>query len=119
MAKADSVLVNDNPLFKNTSLIDSFTEPLIFNNVLIKHREAVLLCECDDITIDERYNYRPDRLAYEIYGQDFWYPAILIANNIGSMLQFKAESLNFKCKVPRKTHVEKLVNKLRAQGVGQ
>ena len=111
MAKADSVLVNDNPIFKNTTLVDSFTECHIFENFLIKHR-VELLKDLDTVEIDERYDYRPDRLAYEIYKQDFWFPAILIANNIGSILQFKAGSMNFKCKIPKKTNIDNIIKKI-------
>jgi len=109
MAVADSILVNDNKLTKDTKAIDLFIEPHIFMNVLLKHK-TTLDASSEIINIDPRHDYRPDRLAYEIYGQDFWYPAILIANNMGSMLQFKADVLNFKCKIPNIEVVQQIIN---------
>jgi len=99
MATAQSFLVNDNPLYKDTQLIDMYIEPHIFMNKIITHRSE-LLENSYIMEIDPRYDYRADRLAFDVYGQDFWYPAILAANNMGSLLQFKAETLNFKCRIP-------------------
>jgi len=91
--------VNENITTKDTRAINSFIEPHLFMNNLLKAKKD-LERNATIIDIDSRYNYRPDRLAYEVYGQDFWYPAILIVNNLGSILQFKADILNFKCKIP-------------------
>jgi hypothetical protein len=99
MALAQAFTINDNPLFKDTQIIDMFIEPHVFMNKMVTHRNELVI-NSTIIEIDPRYDYRPDRLAYEIYGQDFWYPAILSVNNMGSMLQFKAETLNFKCRIP-------------------
>jgi hypothetical protein len=99
MAKANSILVNDNKTTKDTRAINEFINPHIYANKFIKHRK-LLQQNATLVDIDPRFDYRPDRLAYEQYGQDFWYPAILAVNNLGSMLQFKAESMNFKCLVP-------------------
>ncbi len=96
---AQSILVNDNVIIKDTEVINSFIEPHIFLNKMIRgthdlKKNAII------VDMDARHDFRPDRLAYEYYGQDFWYPAILIANNLGSMIQFNAESLNFKVNMP-------------------
>ena len=99
MARADSILVNANKSTKDTRAIDEFIDPHIFMNKIIK-RKGDLERNSIIVDIDPRYNYRPDRIAYEYYEQDFWYPAILAVNNMGSMLQFKAETMNFKCKIP-------------------
>jgi hypothetical protein len=99
VASAQSFTVNDNPLKKDTRAINTFIEPKIFMNKLIKKRQE-LITNSTIHEIDSRYDYRPDKLAYEIYGQDFWYPVILIANDLGSILQFKSGNMNFKCKTP-------------------
>ena len=44
-------------------------------------------------TIDESYNLRPDKVAYKVYGIDYYYPIILICNNIGSFLQFTIDKV--------------------------
>jgi hypothetical protein len=110
MARADSFLVNDNPYFKDVRAINTFIDPHIFNNVLIKNKK-LLLQNAQQIDIDERYDYRPDRLAYELYRNDFYYPALLVANNIGSMLQFKADTLNFKCFAPTRLSIQNIIGK--------
>jgi len=108
MAKADSLLVNDNPITKDTRPVNVFIDPHIFTNNLIKNKK-LLIKNSNLIEIDERYDYRPDRLAYEIYGEDFFYPAILIANDLGSILQFKADILNYKCYLPLKSTIQQLI----------
>lgn len=102
-------LVNGNAVYKNTDAIDTFIEPHVFLNKLIR-RKYELEVGATTIEIDARYDFRPDRLAFEQYGQDFWYPALLIVNNIGSMLQFKAEQLNFQCKIPSATTIANILN---------
>jgi len=108
MAKAESILVNDNITTKNTALIDQFINSHIFLNSFIRH-PLDLIQGSEIIELDERYDYRPDRLAYDMYGHDFWYPAILAANNLGSMIQFKAENLNHKCVIPSSTAIQELI----------
>jgi hypothetical protein len=109
MASAQSFKVNDNPLIKDTRAIDTYIEPHIFINKLIKQQRE-LEKGMTIIDIDSRYNFRPDRLAFELYGQDFWYPAILVINNLGSLLQFKAEILNFKCKIPSMEAIKRVLS---------
>ena len=99
MAKADSLIVNDNTNIKNTKLLDQFINPHIFENNLIKYNNKLVRLS-SKIEINERYDYRPDLLSYEVYGDDFFFPAILAANGVGSILQFKAEFLNYNCYVP-------------------
>lgn len=108
MARAEHILVNVNPYMKDTNAINQFTNEHLFNNILIKNH-TTLVKESNQIDIDERYDYRPDKLAYEIYGEDFYYPAILIANNLGSLLQFKAEIMNYKCLVPKAAVVRSIL----------
>jgi hypothetical protein len=77
-------------------------------NILIKYRKELML-GAEVVDIDARYDFRPDRLAYEYYHQDLWFPAILVANSLGSMLQFKAESMNFQCLVPEATTIRSIL----------
>jgi len=110
MARAESLLVNDNPITKDTRAIDSFIDPHIFKNKLLQGKK-ILLQNATIFELDSRYDYRPDRLAYEFYHEDFYYPAILVANNLGSILQFKAELLNYKCYVPSLASIRSLIGK--------
>jgi len=101
MASANSILVNANTVNKNTDVINEFLKNHLFENALIRNHNK-LVNNSDVVDIDESYDFRPDRLAYDIYGEDFFYPAILAANNLGSMLQFKASVLDYKCLIPNK-----------------
>jgi hypothetical protein len=99
MATSNGFTVNDNKYTKDSRMLNLFLEPHIFLNALIK-RKHELFQKSISIEIDSRYDFRPDRLAFDYYGQDFWFPAILLVNNLGSSLQFKADNLGFKCKIP-------------------
>lgn len=114
MSDVQSFLVNDNIITKNTEIIDSFIEPHIFENYFIKYRyllEEDVSCKI----IDARYDFRPDLLAFELYGQDFWYPAILIINNISSIFQFKADYLDNRCRIPSVQSINSILTKQRIQ----
>jgi len=108
MATAQGFTVNDNKIYKDTKMVDTFIEPHIFMNRMIRRRSE-LIKSSDSVKIDARYNFRPDRLAFEYYGQDFWYPAILVANNLGSILQFKANKLGFECKIPNINTIKEIM----------
>ena len=109
MAQAQSLIVNDNKTEKDTRAINTFIEHHIFMNRLLKFKRE-LDASSTIVEIDSRYNFRPDRLAYEHYGEDFWYPAILLVNNMGSMLQFKADILNYKCKIPSSELIQTILS---------
>ncbi len=109
MASAKSFLVNDNP-YQDIRMLDSFTDPHIFDHPMFQNLD-VLRENSSEVIIDARYNLRPDLLSYEIYGTNFYYPAILIVNKIGSILQFKAEYLNNRCLIPSVSVLTQLLNK--------
>jgi len=100
MASAISILINDNAV-QDIRMLDSFTNCHIFEHDMAKHFQ-LLLRNSELITIDAKYDLRPDLLSYEFYGTNFWYPAILLVNKLGSVLQFKSEYLNNKCHIPNK-----------------
>ena len=106
---ANEILVNSNMYLKNTVALDEFIKPHIFLNNIIRHKNDLMIGAVE-FDIDQRYDYRPDLLAYMHYGQDFWFPVILAVNNIGSMLQFKADFLNHKCLIPDIEQVRKVLN---------
>jgi hypothetical protein len=95
-------------------MIDSFTSLEVFENIFIKNKK-LLEKNATIKEIDSRYDYRPDTLAYEVYGQDFYYPAILIANNLGSIIQFKSSNMSNKCKIPSQDDINKLISIAKTQ----
>jgi hypothetical protein len=107
MASAISFLVNDNPV-QNVKMLDAFTNCHIFEHQMAKHYNT-LVKNAKEIEIGERYDLRPDLLSYENYGTNFWYPAILTVNKLGSILQFKSSYLNKKCLVPSYDDIVKVM----------
>jgi hypothetical protein len=75
---------------------------------MAKHYNT-LVKNAKEIEIGERYDLRPDLLSYENYGTNFWYPAILTVNKLGSILQFKSSYLNKKCLVPSYDDIVKVM----------
>ncbi len=108
MASALSFLVNANPS-QDVRLLNQYIDWHIFDQYLTKNAQ-LLTQNSTEIVIDSRYNLRPDLLSYETYGTNFWYPAILVVNKIGSILQFKAEYLNNKCLIPSAEIIHKLIS---------
>lgn len=104
-----SIILNDSNLKeKNTLLINTFIDPMIFENTLIQYKN-ILMDGAELHPIDDTYNLRPDKLAYDLWGQDAWYPAILATNNIGSILQFKPELLGYSCLIPTTANLLKVL----------
>jgi len=76
-----------NNIRKDTTVLNFRSEniwndlPNINSSIFIPENYSV-------IQIDETYNFRPDKLAYELYQNDFYYPLLFYPNHIGSILQF-------------------------------
>jgi hypothetical protein len=109
MAGAISLLVNDNPK-QNTLMLDSFTNPYIFEHPVFKNINQ-LKENSKEIIFDARYDLRPDLLSLDQYGTNFWYPVILAANDLGSILQFRANYLNNRCLIPSRDFISKIIEK--------
>ncbi len=107
MASAKSFIVNDNPN-QDIRMLDSFTDPHIFEHPMFQNI-TTLTANSTKIIMDARYNLRPDLLSFKMYGTNFWYPAILVVNKLGSIFQFKAEYLNNQCLVPSAEQLLKLL----------
>lgn len=109
-----SILVSAQDPAKDSTIFNEFTDPRIFLNALIQHKQ-VLLQNAEVIEIDATYNFRPDKLAYEFYNQELWYPIILVANNLGSVMQFKPDLIGNKCIIPAREDVIKIVGKINSK----
>ena len=112
MLSSKSFLVNDNIVSKDSSVLNEFIDWHVFNNLFTKNKKS-LVKNAATVEIDARYDYRPDLLSYKYYGEDFYYPVILIANNIGSMLQFKSGTLDNKCLIPNLGDVQSIIAESR------
>lgn len=95
---------------RDYSFVNEFSNEYIFDNQLVQIPLSLLIENSDIIQIDNKYLYRPDKLAYEIYGDDLYYPWILQANSIGSVAQFIPDLLNNQAYLPRKDFIDTYYN---------
>ncbi len=93
------ILVNNILDDKNPILLDMYIEPRIFLNALVQYK-YILMKDATIHQLEDNYKFRPDRLAHDLWGQDLWYPAILVTNNIGSVLQFIPDIMGHTCLIP-------------------
>jgi hypothetical protein len=107
MASALSFVVNDN-IREDLRMVDSFIDCHPFDHPLFLNLEK-LIENSNEIEIDMKYDFRPDKLSYQYYGTNFWYPAILTVNRVGSIFQFTADYLNRKCLIPKQDYLNNLL----------
>jgi hypothetical protein len=109
MASALTFLVNENPS-QDITMLDSFIDHHVFEHLMFQNLKE-LIKNSEEIEIDSSYDFRPDKLSVEYYNTNFFYPVILAANKIGSILQFKSEYLNNKCLIPNIDVVKNILSK--------
>lgn len=51
------------------------------------------------VPFEDNYKFRPDLIARKYYGSDYFYPLVLITNNINSMINFTPENTNYRLKI--------------------
>jgi hypothetical protein len=93
-------------------IIDSLSVPALMNSFLFFEPDLKNPKNYTSISFTNSYNFRPDRFALEIYGNQNLYPAILLCNNLCSILQFKAEALNFSVRIPTTDIINTILQKL-------
>jgi len=89
--------INDH---RDTTFLNSFGDYRIYNNFFIKLNTIEIIENSITFNITDMYKFRPDKVAYEMYADEFYYPWILQANSLGSIFQFIPENLNYECFVP-------------------
>jgi hypothetical protein len=101
----------DNTLVSaDCSLLDSLVIPNLFDSFLKYENE--LKFNYSTRSLDSSYDFRPDKIAVEMYGNQLYYPAILICNNLCSLIQFRPKNLNYEVKVPTPEILQYVINKL-------
>jgi len=93
---------------RNYSAVNAFTQERIFDNPFLMIPKSQLLLNSQIIDINDSYKYRPDKVAYEIYGDDLLYPWILQANGLGSIANFIPSQLNYEVVVPNKDFIDSI-----------
>ena len=94
------------------SLLDSIASTTLFDNFLKFEKELKTKGNYITMAMDNSYDFRPDKLAQEIYKNQSYYPAILICNNVCSLLQFRPALLNFSVKIPTPEVLNYIISKL-------
>ena len=84
----------------NYSFVNEFSEEKLFLNRFMNLSTEFIQANSAIITLNDSDNYRPDKIAYDFYGDDLYYPCILAANSIGSVFSFKPDRMNYECYVP-------------------
>lgn len=51
------------------------------------------------VPFEDNYKFRPDLISRKYYGSDYFYPLVLITNNINSMINFTPQNTNYKLKI--------------------
>jgi uncharacterized membrane protein len=89
---------------------DQYLEPSIIGNVINDNIHYLLNVEnIVFIDVPDTYKYRPELVALQYYGSEQYYPLILAANNIGSLLQFVPSRFNNQIKMIRSEVIQKLL----------
>lgn len=95
------LLINEIPSYNITEIYDEFNKYKIFENKFIENKSKLLDQNNYYIyEIDSKYDYRPDKLAYDLWNQEYLYPIILFINNIPSILHFNISEFENKIKIP-------------------
>ena len=86
-----SILINNE---QDSKFLDNWNK-IVPQNIFNKNKNLFRLENYNVFDIDSSYNFRPDKIAYKVYKNDYYYPIILICNNIGSFLQFNTDKIGF------------------------
>jgi len=91
----------------NKSPINDIVDYHIFNRQKLLADEKFIIDNSYIIPFREEYNYRPDLVAFEEYGDYKYYPILLYVNKIGSLFKFNKINLNSEIIVPNIDFVNK------------
>ena len=95
----------------DTTILDQYLDPTILGNILndrihyIQKEENVVI-----INVPDTFKYRPERIALQYYGSELYYPIILAANNIGSIMEFIPSRFNNQIKMLKSEVIQKIFN---------
>ena len=95
----------------DTTVLDQYLDPTILGNILndrihyIQKEENLVI-----INVPDTFKYRPERIARQYYGSESYYPIILAANNIGSIMDFVPSRFNNQIKMLKSEVIQKIFN---------
>ena len=89
----------------DTLLSTGISKSILLNNLkYLKMEENLVEVECPD-----KYKYRPDSVAFQYYGDSNFFPLVLIANNLGSLLQFDPSKFDNRIKLIKSQVIQNLL----------
>ena len=93
----NSILYND---YYNSGLelLDMVAEEGI-DNELFSRTDLSSDENCMNLFLEKSYDYRPELVAKKLYGDEKYYPIVLVCNKIGTLLHFKIENFDNVIKV--------------------
>jgi hypothetical protein len=80
-----------NIIEKDTSILNNIEPDYLWKALNVRFKDYFIKENLYIFKIDKSYNFRPDKVAFKVYGNDFYYPIILYSNQIGSILQFRID----------------------------
>ena len=94
----------------NTEALDTLNIPGISNSVLLNNLKMLKMEEnLVEVDCPDKYKYRPDSIAYQYYGDSNFFPLVLVANNLGSLLQFVPSNFGNKIKLIKSQVIKNLL----------
>jgi len=94
---------------KDRSILNNLDADYFWNQLNYKYRDLFIPENMDIFHIDNTYNFRPDKVAYKVYGNDFYYPIILFSNQIGTILQFRIDIIGTEIKYLKPEYLESII----------
>ena len=77
--------------------LDEFKDVNLINNAIINNYEIFNNpLNLTQIKVPDKYKYRPDRIAYEYYGEDSLFPIVLASNKLKTIFDFIPSKLDNK-----------------------
>lgn len=94
----------------DSTVYDQYLDPTIMGNVINDNLSFLQKEEnCIVADVDDQFKFRPELISAQYYGSEQYYPLILAANNIGSLLQFIPAKFNNRIKIIKIEVVQKLL----------
>jgi hypothetical protein len=93
---------------KGNLVLNLFSEPELLKNVFYNNIKILKENSVQKI-ISDTYKFKPEQLALEEYGSEKLYPVILIANDLGSVLQFIPDNMNNLVNIPSLRSVQEIL----------
>lgn len=93
--------------YRDPFFLNYFANEHIFENKFLEITVNDLIANSDIFKLDDSYKYSPDKVAYQVYGDDLYYPWILQANSMGSIFNFIPSEMDYECFIPNKSFIDK------------